>query len=359
MFDTEPQKYENPYIMLKEYEGQLLGYTDICKIINEEPRIANSKKAHIKKISNWVDLKKEGRKYEIAFVYDEPQSLSIIYNNDRYKKYIEFFLLLKFSKLTESDVVVSLSDQDILEGTYMVNDKYYRALTHKWQEANKFINFIENDKLPLNEKQDVAYSYLDLFFCASHRALKRLVRNTLDTMKKSFLIDYRKGWRLYKFWIDKNGIEHREYNDHCTDEEINRILEAYNKAAKEWNNTIPPRKIINGTETNEPAIHLDDYTDIWKIKNEEQLKAWRKLKRKYIQEEFKEEGYTWAGTIYVINHVSPQYFKTTLSDFVRFNLDFKDCNDAVQNKLIAQKDLQELEEVVRRQCIKNYIDIKE
>lgn len=336
---------KNPYMMLKKYEGATVKYRNLCEIIGENPLEGSSKIAHLKRISQYVDMEKreKGRLY-IHKVYDAEDELAIIYSSGKYTKYIEFFLLNAFKEIGRQEGLpyVVLTNRDILEATCMVNKEYFSGKSAPYKYLSKFTLPIKRADVP-NEK----YKYReildksDIFFSSSYRLLKRVIKDSLDILEKKSLILINKTFRLYRNeWVD--GIFRSSYYD-CGDKEIERILTTQRKSVIEFNDQVPTD--INGNKfyfLKEPQSAHFLYP--------EQKKEYYAILNKNLKKEFRKEGWNAYSTAWKLNLAKGECFEQELEA-----LDYKEFNKKIQRKLLTAKDLDIIENALKKQFVSTFI----
>lgn len=342
--DLTPQ---NPYIALKQYEGQYLKYNQLCSIINEEPKQGNSKKSHLRKLSQYIDFEKDGGKIYIHQVYDSKTELEIISNNNKYTKYIEQFLLNLFYELkkTENLDYVVLTNRDILESTYMVNKDYFIGRNAPYRYIDHFALAINNNDMP--DEQYIVNRIIDesnIFFSGSYRLLKRIIRDSLKLLEKKSLIMVNKTFRLYKNVWDDNGVFHSEYHN-CTEDEVDRILAVQHKSVKEFNAQVEQQE--KGTT----KYFLRNATSVHYL-YPRQRREYYKILNHNLKEEFAEEGWNAYSVAWKLNLTKVECFEEE-----RKQLNYSDLNANVQQKLLTAKDLDLLENVLREQFVETFIKI--
>lgn len=157
--------------------GQMFkNYKAICEWLNVEPSAGNSKTAHIKEFERYCKYHKNGQKYIIDEVYDNP--LPKIENrgsdgNSKYYDNIEITLLYLLQRERKRTIVMSVGK--ILEVMNMINQNY-RIVKNNIEESSEILN--------------VSKENMYLFFNTYHSPLINIFRNNLKTMANKSLVYY-------------------------------------------------------------------------------------------------------------------------------------------------------------------------
>ena len=338
----------NPYNILKQYEGQYLKYPALCKIINEDKRTGRSKMLHINRIKQYVDLNQEKGKIYIGKVYDQEDELQIIESYGKFTTYIRQFLINLFYELEEKtgQTIVVLTNRDILEMTYMVNDVYFIGKNAPYKYLDNFtLNFNKED---IPNEQFITNKLLnesDIFFSSSYRLLKRVVYDSLTSLEKASLITKSKTFRLYHNSVDKDGRFVSEQHD-CTEEEISKILTAQHDAIIEFNEEVKDK--YNGDQ----RYYLMNISCVHYLYPNERKRFYQILNRNIINA-FKEDGWNAYSAAWKINLAQTKTFQYELAQ-----INYNQLNQNVQDKLLTAKDLSLIEDTLKKQFVNTFIRIK-
>ena len=108
----------------EEYFNVVKNYKVMCELLNEEITAGDSKKAQINRWKRYFDFHKEGQKFIIDEIYDEPFP-----TDDARKrreglcvKYIELLLLEFLSR--QQDYKVTVGNKEMYRILGMTNDRY-------------------------------------------------------------------------------------------------------------------------------------------------------------------------------------------------------------------------------------------
>jgi hypothetical protein len=340
---------QNPYNVLKKYEGQYLQYPELCRLIGEEPKQGGkAKRLHLNRIKQYVDLMQEKRKIYIGRVYQDSDELQIIEHHGKFTTYIRQFLINLFYELglkTGQNSVV-MSNRDILEMTCMVNNNYFIGKNAPYKYLNDFKLNLKREDMPNDEYlANKIIDESDIFFSSSYRLLKRVVYDSLTSMEKASLINKNKTFRLYKNTVDEYGRFHSVQKD-CADEDISRILSAQHDAIAEFNEDAKER---HGADTKYrlPSIQAVHY-----LYPAERKRFYAILNRK-IREEFSEEGWNAYSAAWKITLAKPRIFEDELE-----HINYNRLNQNVQDKLLTAKDLDLIETTLKKQFVNTFIRVR-
>lgn len=336
----------NPYAVLKEYEGRYLKYPRLCEIIGEEKKISGTSKiAHLNRIKEYVDLTQDKGKIYIGRVYDSDDELQIIDNRNKFTVYIKQFLLNLFYQIERNtgETSIVITNRDILEMTYMVNNNYFIG-------KNAPYKYLDCFTLDINEKDIPNENYLinkimdesDIFFSSSYRLLKRIIYNSLKQLEDSSLITKGKTFRLYKNETDENGV-FRSTQHNCDKDEINRILSVQYDAVAEFNEET---EAIYG---NSSRYRLPNIQCVHYLYPSDKKRFYKILNRR-LKAEFKEEGWNAYSTAWEINFAQPQSFEHAIR-----KVNYQQLNQNVQDKLLNAKDLSLIENTLKEQFVDTFI----
>ena len=328
--------------LLSTYIGETKMYKEWCQILNEEPKRGKAKNTHLKQWNQYMDIVSNNRKLTLVSVYND-ENLQLIEKHGKFTTYIENFLTLYFEKCDSKYVI--LSNKDILEKAYMVNSNYFKGKRNPY-------DYVKNFQLPLKEEDipDEEYALrktLDessIFFSASYRLLKRIIYDSLVSMENRLLIQKNKTFRLYKNYIDKNGIARSTHHD-CNDDEIQRILSVQYKTLAQFNKSAP------SYDNGDKKYYIDDIRNIHILHKREKDEFYNMLNNN-IQEEFKQEGYNAYSVAWKINLADKSCFQREIN-----KMNFAKLNENVQDKLLNAKDLSVIETVLKQQLIDKFIKL--
>ena len=332
----------NPYVALKEYEGQYLKYPQLCEIIGEEKKGGASKVAHLNRLKEYVDLTQESGKIYIGRIYDSDDELQIIDNRNKFTVYIKQFLLNLFYQIEQKtgDTSVVISNRDILEMTYMVNSNYFVGKNAPYKYLDVFtLNVNERDIPNENYLINKIMDESDIFFSSSYRLLKRIVYNSLKQLEDASLITRGKTFRLYKNQVDENGVLRSTQHD-CDKDEINRILSVQYDAVAEFNDEVDN----NSTTRKLPNIQCVHYL------SPSEKKRFYQILNKRLKSEFKKEGWNAYSMAWEINFAQPQSFEHAIR-----KVNYQQLNQNVQDKLLNAKDLGLIENTLKEQFVDTFI----
>ena len=338
---------DNPYITLKDYEGQYVKYPKLCEIIGEEKKGGKGKTYHLNRIKQYVDITQENGKIYIGRVYDSEEEMQIIENHGKFTTYIRQFLINLFYELERNtgQTSVVMTNRDILEMTYMVNGSYFVGKNAPYKYLDNFFLNINKEDMPTD--QYVTNKIIDessVFFASSYRLLKRVIYDSLTSMEKSSLINKNKTFRLYRNEIDAQGRFHSVYHD-CNEDEVSRILSAQHDAIIEFN--AETKELYEG----EQKFHLPNIQGVHYLYPNDKKRFYNILNEK-ICNEFKDEGWNAYSAAWKINLAQKRSFQYEIR-----KINYKQLNQNVQDKLLTAKDLSLIEDTLKQQFVNTFIKI--
>lgn len=336
----------NPYNKLKKYEGQYLKYADLCDIINEDKKSGRSRVLHLNRLKQYIDLSQEHGKIYIGRVYTNEDELKIIENHGKFTTYIRQFLINLFYELERKtgQISVVLTNRDILEMTYMVNNNYFIGKNAPYKYLDGFELPIRKEDMP-NDQYAInrILSESDIFFSSSYRLLKRVIYDSLTSLEKSSLIHKNKTFRLYKNIVDDNGKFISTYHD-CTEQEISRILTVQHDSIIEFNEEL--------RQQNHNGYHLLNIQSVHYLYPNDRKRFYKIMNRR-LKEEFKEEGWNAYSVAWNITLAKSEAFEYEINQ-----INYKQLNQNVQDKLLTAKDLSLIEDTLKKQFVNTFIRIR-
>ena len=147
-------------------------YKEMCRLLDEPEKTGKSRKLQINDWGRYFEYEKEGQKWIIKKIYDEP----LPKGNSKGSCYYEYFsyIISELIEQNEGDYIATASNMAIDIG-YITT--YYK----------KF-HYNKNDLL---EKSDIfTKKLIDDFFEKTSRGYTGLIKRSLDKMKKAGIIDY-------------------------------------------------------------------------------------------------------------------------------------------------------------------------
>lgn len=227
------RNYENVeyrvYIMNLEikYGGEGYKYKDICTLFGDNKASGGKDRdAQLRKWQKKYEIDKVGTRYIIQREL-LPEEIELMENNGKFTTYIQNLLVWKLKQQENHEV--RFGYKDIFEYMNIVNGRYYSI---KYGEERLEYTFEAAEITSTNPNS--INDYLDIFYEYSNRTLKRMVRDSLNSMAKRNLIIYYKSYRLFrKVYIQETKkwkIERHE----CTNEEVAVILGIYVDTMKKF-----------------------------------------------------------------------------------------------------------------------------
>lgn len=336
----------NPYAILKQYEGQYLKYPQLCEIINEDKKTGRGKMLHLNRIKQYVDMQQEKGKIYIGRVYSDSDELQIIESHGKFTTYIRQFLINLFYQLEQrtGQTSVVLTNRDILEMTYMVNRDYFIGKNAPYKYIDQFELIMKRDDMPNDHYlTNRILDESDIFFSSSYRLLKRVVYDSLVALERKSLITKNKTFRLYKNTVDDNGVFKSIQHD-CNEDEISRILTVQHDSIIEYNDELKHRNP-------ESHYHLPNIQCVHYLYPTERKRFYAIMNRR-LKEEFAKEGWNAYSVAWKINLAQPQSFAYEIAQ-----INYKQLNQNVQDKLLTAKDLSLIEDTLKKQFVNTFIRI--
>jgi len=151
-------------------------YSTMCKLLNQEEKSGKSKKYQIEDWRRYFDFKKNGHKFIILEIYDQPLEKTdkrAKGNNSEYIQHIELLLLSYLSK--QKGYRASLTVKKLFLMLSMINQ-----------------NYIDKDYKKIKENSIVDITNYDInhFYQRSYQKLKEILFGSLRNLENRRLIDY-------------------------------------------------------------------------------------------------------------------------------------------------------------------------
>lgn len=226
------QAYITNNISLAE-NNSVRNYKTMCDLLEEEPTDGNSRKAQINRWKRYFEFHKEGQKFVIDEIYEEPFPTDDARKRREglYVKYIELLLLEFLSK--QVDYKVTLGNKEMYRILGMTNDRYDIRNRMGSAKANEILRqtiMNNEDKFAFKNSPKVSNFDINNFYFRAEQKLNRILYSALRSMKDRFLIDYKKVNIIAEY--DDEDSQHLDYREsNAYEDKI--ILEAKNKIIKE------------------------------------------------------------------------------------------------------------------------------
>ncbi|AZV43695.1 hypothetical protein BAOM_3086 [Peribacillus asahii] len=191
-------------------------YKELCKLLGEEPKKANSKKAQLKEWNRYFAHENQGHKFIITDIYDIPKDKVDLRTNNR-AAYIEYIEDLLISILVNKKKLF-LSRNGILRLLKMINDNYTYVKYNPYKEIQELID-VDKDEI-----RD--------FYNTTDDLLKRNIETALDGLRKKRLISWNKITTVcfINTTIDKNDSNMIRVTKHEEITEEGDIIVSYDTA---------------------------------------------------------------------------------------------------------------------------------
>lgn len=223
------REYVQTNIETKE-DNTVKNYKLMCGLIGEDETTGNSKKAQLNRWKRYFDFYKEGQKFVINEIYDQPFATDDARKRKEglYVKYIELLLLEYLSK--QSDYKVTVDNREMYRILGMTNENYSIRSKMKSIAANEMIRqtITKNvSRFVFTNPPVVSDFNINNFYLRAEQKLNKILYSALNSMKNRFLIDYKKVNLIAEFVGLKNGRTYLDCRE-STAHEDKQILEAKN-----------------------------------------------------------------------------------------------------------------------------------
>ena len=216
--------YNNKEVNLST--GQIAkNYKEMCKILGEDIKCGNSKKAQIKNWKRYFDFAKDGQKLIILEIYNEPLEKPEIHRTREgvYVQYIECLLMDMLAQSPNHKIVSTKVNLYVTLG--MANENYARF--YDVVDKSKLVEEINNSNdYKSSKKQDTMISKFDVisFYRYSSLELDRILLRSLISMKNRKLIDYKTS-HIIEFTDNNDRYKNCSIGHLATVDEENKILD--------------------------------------------------------------------------------------------------------------------------------------
>lgn len=202
-------------------EGEVFNtYPELCKALRCEVCGGNQKKKQLKEWQRYFNYEKDGNKFIITEVYNEPMSEEYrIAANAKYTGLIQNILLSYLSQ--QKQEVAYITQQGLWETFGMINERYMEM-----RERNR------REEL-LNLSEDMTMFDINDFFKRSNTKFRDIVKVSLNSLKRRKLILFEEVYRVGVPIYDKYEYRGFEYRD-ATDSEKRYILKTERNLLKEF-----------------------------------------------------------------------------------------------------------------------------
>jgi hypothetical protein len=148
---------------------EIKNYKELCKLLEEPTKDGGKAKEYqLKDFQRYFGFEKEGRKFIIKEIYDEPlekEDGRMFGNNSIYSNDIQNILLCVLYRLPSNEVVWSCNT--LLNNLSMINSNYITA---------------RRDMDKLGEKMNIKKEYVYDFYNNTHKSLKGKLESALNIL---------------------------------------------------------------------------------------------------------------------------------------------------------------------------------
>lgn len=199
-----------PINMNNVFEGMMVkNYRAMCELLGQDIRTGKSKQYQLKTWERYFDYYKDGQKFIITEIYDEPfPSVDGRSRRDGvYSQYIEV-LLMRYLTSGEGHVA-TLTKRKLYNLLGLAPEAYIRL------PCNEELGQITSTYMKDTYNLDVEFSDIQHFYHRADLKMNSILRSALNSMKRKMLIKYMTEYVI----VDKEGMS-------CvaSDEEIKKIL---------------------------------------------------------------------------------------------------------------------------------------
>lgn len=322
---------DNPYYDLKEHEGEVLTYRQLCDLIGEELKRGKGKELHLSKLRQYLDLDTATvpRKIVLREVYT-PDDFKIISKRGKFLPFIRNILLRRMQvNLNRKPPVKSLS------GTYWELMQEIGLIDKAYRE-NRYSG--ENVKISIKEKytdtvdaeliaEDSKYQFLSI----TDQILKEILRSSLRQMEKQELIQIRYNVRLFNIvtYTDEEEEEQTRIESYALNE---KEYAAYQQIGKE----VVEEFSLSGLQEL-----------FYKGKTDPNVQYANAVYTERVQAFIKEQGYSRAAKVFILS-LQPKGMQYMVdrrfidAKMLRANIKEKIIQENVLQKVIPAPILEEL-----------------
>lgn len=198
--------------------GDCITYKKMCNLLGIETYTGKQKQLQLEMLQRYFDYNKDGTKYIITEIYDEPLPKEYKYPaNALYIQYIEC-ILLQYLSLQKGNHTY-ISSQRLWLQLGMINDKFIE----KGETLDTRKELLElSSEMTNNDIYD--------FYKRCRSKLSDILNKSLESLSKRYLIKYNKTYMIIK--KDING--ERDICEEATIDEIEEILKVERETLEEY-----------------------------------------------------------------------------------------------------------------------------
>lgn len=207
---TKKENKYQPIDMSNLVEGMIVkNYQAMCKLLNQTTGTGNQKKAQLKTWERYFDYDKDGQKFIIIEIYDEPlpSDDGRSRRDGIYSQYIEV-LLMRYLTSGEGHVA-TLTKRKLYNLLGLAPEAYIRL------PCNEELGQITSNHMRYTYNLDVELSDIQHFYHRADLKMNSIVRSALNSMKRKMLIKYMTEYVIV-------GTDGASYV--ASDEDIKKIL---------------------------------------------------------------------------------------------------------------------------------------
>ena len=198
----------NPYKHLKEYEGTIFKYHDLCDLLGLEFKRGKGKELQLKQLRQFLDLDQQTipRKIILKEIYEDDK-ITIVAGKGKYLPFIRNILLNQLHSASpyigtykELIPILGLASNGYAEARY--NAHFFGEEIKK-----KYAGIIDTDYLA----EENLYNFLFM----TGTILQDIIRSSLNQLEKKKLISVKRSLRLFRYTrIDVDGMQKKIVEHH-------------------------------------------------------------------------------------------------------------------------------------------------
>lgn len=196
-------------------------YKELCNVMGWDVVSGNAKKSQIKELDRYCNYHKEGNKFVIDEIYENPLpkiDARLNGNNNVYVEEIADILVEYIANNKNKDKKVLLSFSKLINILGLVNNTYTVA---------------NNRKSELAEILNMKLSAVHYFYNTSRAEFKKIINRALRNLQNRSVIKYEEKWQICEK-VNRDG-ETIDIYRLANDDEVSMILDAQKKSLESLN----------------------------------------------------------------------------------------------------------------------------
>lgn len=209
--------------------GKPYKYAEMIKLMNDKVMQGSGKTTQLRKWRKNYQIEKDGRYYRIIKKLSDDEK-ALLNNDGKFRNYVESLIIELLERNKNNKEELHIGIEDLLYHLCLINSDF-KKYSHNEDKKMQYC-----DQLSFETKCDIIQltRNLDNFFDISLSLLKRLLKDSLNSMQEEFKIIYSKSFRFYRTKKNKKGetIYFAEHN--ATQEEVSIVLDIYEQVMNEY-----------------------------------------------------------------------------------------------------------------------------